>query len=64
MHLSHDGPIVRGATITFNATVYYGNDIVTNDNLKYQWEDNGIPQHNKNVCIITYLFFFCEIHGF
>lgn len=51
VHVSQDGPIVKGATITFNATVYYGNEVVTNEHLKYMWEDNGIPQHKKTVSI-------------
>lgn len=60
MHLTHNGPIVKGAKITFNATVYYGYHIVENENLRYEWMDNGFPPHSESVSICfnipSYLF--------
>lgn len=50
--IKQDGPIVRGATITFKAVVYYGDEIDTNDNLRYQWKDNAIPQHTRSVSVL------------
>lgn len=43
--ISTDDPIVKGATIHFVATVYKGNEISDNTNLKFSWTDNAIPQH-------------------
>lgn len=33
--------------------MYYGNEIVTKDDLKYDWEDNGIPQHKNFVSVLA-----------
>lgn len=63
MHLSHNGPIVKGATITFNTTVYYKNDIVVNESLQYRWSDNGIPPHTNvvSICFNCFIIFMRSI---
>ncbi|XP_018577236.1 uncharacterized protein LOC108915612 isoform X1 [Anoplophora glabripennis] len=47
VRISTDDPIVKGGTIHFIATVYEGNDVSDNTNLKFYWDDNAIPQHSR-----------------
>lgn len=44
--LSDNGPAVRGANVTFTATIVSG---YTGENFKYLFTDNGVPQHKQEV---------------
>ncbi|XP_044269601.1 uncharacterized protein LOC123014514 [Tribolium madens] len=44
--LIDNGPIVKGANITFQATVYY-NDNLASGNFVYSWKDRAVPTHTR-----------------
>ncbi|KAJ8978646.1 hypothetical protein NQ317_002283 [Molorchus minor] len=46
VQLINDGPIVKGGTIHFYATVFEGNQPSTGA-FKYEWEDNAINMHTR-----------------
>ena len=46
--LTDNGPAVRGAKVTFTATVITDH---TDENLKFVFTDNGVPQHKQEVSI-------------
>lgn len=48
LDLLNDGPIVKGGTITFTAVIY-DNEDVAKGNFKYNWRDDAIPSHKKEV---------------
>lgn len=47
MTLTDNGPAVRGANVTFTATIR--NNSYTGENLKFVFTDNGVPQHKEEV---------------
>jgi hypothetical protein len=65
--LTHNGPVVLGATITFKAVLYNSYGENPSGNFEFVWRDNGIPKHSHDVsfylickrflyvlCIITF----------
>lgn len=49
VNLTDNGPAVRGANVTFTATIVSG---YTEENLKFVFTDNAVPQHKQEVSIL------------
>lgn len=47
--LSHDGPTILGATITFRADLYTGDNMRPHGTYKYKWMDNSLMKHEYEV---------------
>ncbi|XP_070160443.1 uncharacterized protein [Polyergus mexicanus] len=47
--LSHDGPTILGATITFRADLYTGDNKRPHGTYKYKWMDNTLMKHEYEV---------------
>ncbi|CAG9829698.1 unnamed protein product [Diabrotica balteata] len=52
IELTQDGPIIKGGTIHFTAVISSDGQPVQ-DNLKFEWLDNGIPQHSREIEEVT-----------
>ncbi|XP_044749112.1 uncharacterized protein LOC123309877 [Coccinella septempunctata] len=48
VEIKNNGPVVRGATIRFTATLYHGNNLASGE-FRYYWEDNAIPKHQHEI---------------
>jgi hypothetical protein len=47
--LVDDGPIVKGANITFIALVYDSDNRPASGSFRYTWQDTAVPTHSKTV---------------
>ncbi|XP_050464993.1 uncharacterized protein LOC126858579 [Cataglyphis hispanica] len=47
--LSHDGPTILGATITFRADLYKKDNVRPHGRYKYKWMDNSLMKHEHEV---------------
>lgn len=52
VELIDNGPIVKGANITFKASVYYG-DKLAEGTFVYSWKDMALPTHTREVSHFT-----------
>ena len=48
--LIDNGPIVKGANITFKATLYDDDNNLASGSFKYGWVDTAVPVHSREVC--------------
>lgn len=50
VEITSNTPVVLGANVEFNAKLLTDGELIEDD-YRYSWNDDGIPQHSLNVII-------------
>lgn len=48
VEIKNNGPVVKGASIRFTATLFEGNKLASGT-FSYHWKDNALPPHKQTV---------------